>query len=105
MTVVTTGASGLRTITTRNPLASTARVILSSAAAPAHRPPSANEPATIPSIARFFMPHFGGLSSTGQDVGTIVGRQKDKARIEQLLQQAGLDETKLANILQRHKLK
>lgn len=34
-----------------------------------------------------------------------VGRPKDKARIEQLLQQADLDKTKLESILQRHKLK
>jgi hypothetical protein len=34
-----------------------------------------------------------------------VGRQKDKARIEQLLQQADLDKTRLENVLQRHKLK
>jgi hypothetical protein len=34
-----------------------------------------------------------------------VGRPKDKARIEQLLRQGDLDETKLENILQRHKLK
>lgn len=34
-----------------------------------------------------------------------LGWQKDKARIEQLLQQADLDKTKLENILQRHKLK
>jgi len=38
-------------------------------------------------------------------IAASVGRQKDKARIEQLFQQAGLDKTKLANILQRHKLK
>jgi hypothetical protein len=34
-----------------------------------------------------------------------VGRLKVKARIEQLFQQADLDNTKLENILQRHKLK
>jgi len=34
-----------------------------------------------------------------------VGRPKDKARIEQLLQQADLDKTRLENILQRYKLK
>lgn len=34
-----------------------------------------------------------------------VGRAKDKARIEQLLQQAELDKTYLADVLQRHKLK
>jgi hypothetical protein len=38
-------------------------------------------------------------------VAASVGRQKDKARIEQLLQQADLDKTKLENILQRYKLK
>jgi hypothetical protein len=38
-------------------------------------------------------------------IAASVGRQKDKARIEQLLQQAGLDKTKLENILRRHKLK
>lgn len=38
-------------------------------------------------------------------VAASVGRQKDKARIEQLLQQADIDKTKLERILQRHKLK
>jgi hypothetical protein len=38
-------------------------------------------------------------------IAAAVGRQKDKARIEQLLQQATLDKTKLESILQRHKLK
>ena len=38
-------------------------------------------------------------------IATSVGRQKDKARIEQLLQQADLDKIYLENILQRHKLK
>jgi len=38
-------------------------------------------------------------------IAASVGRLKDKARIEQLLQQADLDKTKLENILQRHKLK
>ncbi len=38
-------------------------------------------------------------------IAASVGRHKDKARIEQLLQQAGLDKTKLENILRRHKLK
>jgi predicted nucleotidyltransferase len=38
-------------------------------------------------------------------IAASVGRQKDKARIEQLLQQADLDKTKLENILRRHKLK
>jgi len=38
-------------------------------------------------------------------IAASVGRQKDKARIEQLLQQASLDKSKLENILQRHKLK
>jgi hypothetical protein len=34
-----------------------------------------------------------------------VGRAKDKARIEQMLQQADLDKMQLEKILQRHKLK
>ena len=38
-------------------------------------------------------------------IAASVGRQKDKARIEQLLQQANVDKTKLENILQRHKLR
>jgi hypothetical protein len=38
-------------------------------------------------------------------IAASEGRPKDKARIEQLLQQADLDKTKLENILQRHKLK
>ena len=38
-------------------------------------------------------------------IAASVGRQKDKARIEQLLQQADVDKTKLENILRRHKLK
>ena len=38
-------------------------------------------------------------------IAASVGRQKDKARIEQLLQQADLDQTKLENILRRYKLK
>jgi len=38
-------------------------------------------------------------------IAASVGRAKDKARIEQLLQQADLDKTKLENILQRHNLK
>ena len=38
-------------------------------------------------------------------IAASVGRPKDKARIEQLLQQADLDKTKLEKILQRHKLK
>jgi hypothetical protein len=38
-------------------------------------------------------------------IAASVGRAKDKARIEQLLQQAHLDKTKLENILLRHKLK
>jgi hypothetical protein len=38
-------------------------------------------------------------------IAASVGRAKDKARIEQLLQQANLDKTKLEIILQRHKLK
>jgi len=38
-------------------------------------------------------------------IAASVDRQKDKARIEMLLQQADLDKTKLESILQRHKLK
>ena len=38
-------------------------------------------------------------------IAASVGRAKDKARIEQLLQQADLDKTRLEKILQRHKLK
>ena len=38
-------------------------------------------------------------------IATSVGRAKDKARIEQLLQQADLDKTYLAELLQRYKLK
>src|SRR5712675_3276816 len=38
-------------------------------------------------------------------IAASVGRQKDKARIEQLLQQADLDKTYLENVLQRYKLK
>jgi len=38
-------------------------------------------------------------------IAASVGRAKDKARIEQLLQQADLDKTQLEKILQRHKLK
>lgn len=38
-------------------------------------------------------------------IAASVGRAKDKARIEQLLQQADLDKTYLADVLQRHKLK
>jgi hypothetical protein len=38
-------------------------------------------------------------------IAASVGRAKDKARIEQLLQQADLDKTKLEQILQRYKLK
>ncbi|HUZ06061.1 MAG TPA: hypothetical protein VMV89_01090 [Candidatus Paceibacterota bacterium] len=38
-------------------------------------------------------------------IAASVGRAKDKARIEQMLQQAGLDKTQLKKILQRHKLK
>jgi hypothetical protein len=38
-------------------------------------------------------------------IAASVGRQKDKARIEQLLQQADLDKTYLENILHRYKLK
>ena len=38
-------------------------------------------------------------------IAASVGRPKDKARIEQLLQQADLDKIRLEKILQRHKLK
>src|SRR5712672_160789 len=38
-------------------------------------------------------------------IAASVGRQKDKARIEQLLQQADLDKNYLENVLQRYKLK
>ena len=38
-------------------------------------------------------------------IAASVGRLKDKARIELLLQQGSLDKTKLENILHRHKLK
>src|SRR5208283_5060012 len=38
-------------------------------------------------------------------IAASVGRAKDKARIEQMLQQSDLDKTKLEKILQRHKLK
>ena len=38
-------------------------------------------------------------------IAASVGRAKDKARIEQLLQQADFDKTYLAEVLQRHKLK
>jgi len=38
-------------------------------------------------------------------IAASVGRAKDKARIEQLLQQADLDKTYLADVLRRHKLK
>jgi predicted nucleotidyltransferase len=38
-------------------------------------------------------------------IAASVGRAKDKARIEQMLQQSGLDKTELEKILQRHKLK
>ena len=38
-------------------------------------------------------------------IAASVGRAKDKARIEQLLQHADLDQSRLENILQRHKLK
>ncbi|MBI4660908.1 MAG: hypothetical protein HY735_18895 [Verrucomicrobia bacterium] len=37
-------------------------------------------------------------------IAASVGRAKDKARIEQLLQQADLDKSYLENVLQRHKL-
>lgn len=38
-------------------------------------------------------------------VATSAGRAKDKARIEQMLQQADLDTTRLDSLLQRHNLK
>ena len=38
-------------------------------------------------------------------IAASVGRAKDKSRIEQLLQQADLDQSRLESILQRHKLK
>ena len=38
-------------------------------------------------------------------IAASVGRAKDKARIEQMLQQADLDQSRLENILQRYKLK
>ncbi len=38
-------------------------------------------------------------------IAASVGRAKDKARIEQLLQQADLDQSRLESVLQRHKLK
>lgn len=38
-------------------------------------------------------------------IAASVGRAKDKARIEQLQQQADLDKAYLADVLQRHKLK
>lgn len=38
-------------------------------------------------------------------IAASVGRPKDKARIEQLLQQADLDKARLEDILHRHKLK
>jgi hypothetical protein len=38
-------------------------------------------------------------------VAASVGRQKDKARIEQILQQADVDKNYLENVLQRYKLK
>jgi hypothetical protein len=38
-------------------------------------------------------------------IAASVGRAKDKARIEQLLQQADLDQSHLESILKRHKLK
>ena len=38
-------------------------------------------------------------------IAASVGRTKDRARIEQLFEQADIDKTKLDSILQRHKLK
>jgi predicted nucleotidyltransferase len=37
-------------------------------------------------------------------IAATVGRQKDKARIQQLLQQANVDQSRLETILQRYKL-
>ena len=37
-------------------------------------------------------------------IAASVGRQKDKARIEQMLQQASVDKSRLETILSRHKL-
>jgi hypothetical protein len=37
-------------------------------------------------------------------IAASVGRTKDKARIEQILEQADLDKTYLADVLRRHKL-
>ena len=38
-------------------------------------------------------------------IAASVGRAKDKARIEQMLQQAELDKTRLETILKRHNLR
>ncbi|HLH54843.1 MAG TPA: hypothetical protein VKY92_14635 [Verrucomicrobiae bacterium] len=38
-------------------------------------------------------------------IAASVGRAKDKVRIEQLLQQADLDQNRLEDILKRHSLK
>lgn len=38
-------------------------------------------------------------------IAASVGRAKDRARIEQMLQQADLDKTYLENVLKRHRLK
>lgn len=38
-------------------------------------------------------------------IAASVGRQKDKARIEQILEQADVDKNYLENVLQRYKLK
>ena len=38
-------------------------------------------------------------------IAASVGRAKDKARIEQLIEQADIDQRRLENILQRHNLK
>ena len=38
-------------------------------------------------------------------IAASVGRAKDKVRIDQLLQEADLDQSRLENILQRHRLK
>jgi hypothetical protein len=38
-------------------------------------------------------------------IAASVGRQKDKVRIDQMLQQADIEKTRLEDILKRHKLK
>lgn len=49
-------------------------------------------------------PHATRFVETTRGIAANVGRAKDKARIEQLLQQADLDKSYLAEVLQRHKL-